>query len=74
MFLLFGSTEVELSRESHISPVGCGSPITLPVAAGTAPPSAVNPCVWPEIRLSAPGVDGPNIVLNELSLIAKFCA
>ena len=26
--------------------------------------------VWPEIRLSAPGVDGPNVVSQLLSLIA----
>jgi hypothetical protein len=27
--------------------------------------------VSPEIRLTAPGADGPNVGLNELSLIAK---
>src|SRR5260370_35545984 len=71
MFLLLESTEVEVSRVSHLSPVGCGSPMTLALAAGTAFPSAANPCVLPESRLRAPGVDGPNVVLNELSLIAK---
>src|SRR4051812_15256251 len=29
------------------------------------------PLVWPEIRLIAPGVDGPNWVVHELSFIAK---
>ncbi len=28
------------------------------------------PPVWPEIRLSAPGVDGPKVVSQLLSLIA----
>ena len=28
----------------------------------------------PEIRLTAPGDEGPNVVLNELSLMAKCCA
>src|SRR5260370_11191658 len=74
MFLLWGSTDVELSRVSHLSPVGCGSPMTVPLAAGTALPSAENPWVCPEMRLSAPGLDGPNVVLNELSFIAKLCA
>ena len=32
------------------------------------------PWVWPETRLSAPGVDGPNVVPKELSLIAKCWA
>src|SRR5262245_6610943 len=32
--------------------------------------SATAPCVCPEIRLTAPGVDGPNTSLCELSLIA----
>ena len=34
----------------------------------------LTPLVWPEIRLIAPGVDGPKVVLYELSLIAKRCA
>src|SRR5271170_1323085 len=34
----------------------------------------VKPLVWPENISSAPGVDGPNVSLQELSLIAKFCA
>src|SRR3954470_7673644 len=32
--------------------------------------SACTPCVLPEIRLMAPGEDGPNTVLNELSFNA----
>src|SRR5262245_35424877 len=32
--------------------------------------TATMPCVLPEIRFTAPGVDGPNTVSNELSLIA----
>ena len=31
---------------------------------------ASKPLVWPEMRLIAPGVDGPNTVLHELSFIA----
>src|SRR5581483_5152546 len=70
-FLLFGSVEVVLSRVSHLSPAGCGSPITVRfnVTAGLV---VANPCVWPEMRFRAPGVEGPKTVLKELSLIAKF--
>jgi hypothetical protein len=32
------------------------------------------PPVLPEVTLIAPGADGPNVVPNELSLIAKRCA
>ena len=42
--------------------------------AVTADEVWANPCVWPEIRLSAPGVDGPKVVPYELSLMAKCCA
>ncbi len=73
MFLFAGSTEVVLSRVSHLSPVGCGSPMTVPFAV-TAGLVRAKPCVWPETRFSAPGVDGPKVVENELSLIAKACA
>ena len=74
MFLLRGSVEVLLSRLSQASPLGWGSPITVPLVAGTASPSTENPWVWPETRFSAPGVEGPNVVLYELSLIAKCWA
>src|SRR5450830_1839072 len=67
------SVEVDVSRESHTSPVGCGSPMTDPFVV-TADDVCAKPCVWPDTRLSAPGVDGPNVVLYELSLIAKCCA
>ena len=32
------------------------------------------PCVLPEIRLMAPGVDGPKVVPKKRSLMAKCCA
>jgi hypothetical protein len=53
-----------VSRVLHLSPVGCGSPTTVPLAAGTTAPSGVKPCVWPETRWRAPGVDGPNAVVT----------
>src|SRR2546425_10654998 len=66
---------------------GRGSPITAPVVAALATlPSAlaglpfglvgnkVPGKVFPETKLSAPGVDGPKVVPQELSLIAKCCA
>src|SRR5438105_15758402 len=66
---------------------GRGSPITAPVVAALAMlPDAlarlpfgrfgdsVAGKVFPATRLSAPGVDGPNVVPQELSFIAKFCA
>src|SRR5258705_531152 len=63
---------------------GWGSPYTVPRPAlfsGLTPPGSSPlapvlgstgkaPPVWPEIRLSAPGVDGPNVVSQLLSLIA----
>src|SRR2546428_506000 len=73
MFLSFGSTVVVTSLVSQISPAGCGSPITVPFAV-TAGLVVAKPCVCPEMRLSAPGVDGPNPVPYELSLIANDCA
>jgi hypothetical protein len=71
-----------LSEQS--SNAGSGSLMTVPTpfwsGEDTTPASvtfacvtgstAVPPCVWPEIRLSAPGVDGPKVVSQELSLIA----
>src|SRR5437870_4842742 len=41
----------------------------LPVSSTT-----LSPWVWPEIRLTAPGVDGPNVVSKKLSLMAKCWA
>ncbi len=73
MFLLLGSIEVVLSRLLQRSPVGCGSPITVP-AGVTAELVCAKPCVCPEMRFSAPGVEGPKVVEYELSLIAKACA
>ena len=57
-----------------MSPAGCGSPIIV-VFVVTAMPNDVasgeKPCVWPAIRLTAPTLDGPKFVSNELSLIAN---
>src|SRR5215471_10277021 len=60
-------------------PCGAGTPGVLAVenSAGhfgaliVAPPPQMAPKVLPLIRFSAPGVEGPYPVLNELSLIAK---
>src|SRR5712672_959057 len=35
--------------------------------------TSVAPDVFPAIKLRAPGVEGPKVVLKELSLIAKGC-
>src|ERR671937_2234783 len=72
-FLLFGSTDLDVSRVSQMSPAGCGSPIIVPFAV-TAGLVCAKPCVCPETRLIAPGLDGPKTVLKELSLIANACA
>src|SRR5437899_10838451 len=66
---------------------GLGSPITAPVVAALAMlPDAlaglpfglvgnsVPGKVFPATKLSAPGVDGPSEVLQQLPLIAKLCA
>ena len=74
MLRLFGSIDVEVSRVSQISPVGWGSPNTVPPAVTAKGRSGVKPWVCPEMRFSAPGVDGPNTVEYELSLIANACA
>ncbi len=37
-------------------------------------PQIGRPMCRPEVDVEAPGVDGPNVSLYELSLIAKFCA
>src|SRR5947209_612169 len=77
MFRLFGSIEVLTSRVSQMSPAGCGSPIIV-VFVVTAMPNDVasgeKPCVCPDMRLTAPTVDGPKFVSYELSDIAKDCA
>src|SRR2546421_12590788 len=58
-----------LSRVVHTSPLGCGSPVTVPSVTSVLGPEA--PWVWPDTRLSAPTVEGPKLVPYELSLIAK---
>lgn len=65
---------VEFEQTSRI---GSASPITVselsPPKTSSAVPFlvAVTALVWPEIRLITPGVEGPNVVPYELSLIAK---
>src|SRR5262249_33414499 len=81
MFLLL-DVKKKLSRDVQTSPDGCPSPMALPPAMSPAaagrlwgpPVPDTAPKVLPAIRLSAPGMEGPNVVLNELSSIAKFCA
>src|SRR6185312_3897904 len=51
---------------------GSGSPITVPFSTPLA--ATVAPCVWPLTRSSAPTVEGPKFVPNELSLSAKCWA
>src|SRR5215471_6048488 len=60
--------------QSSFAATGRGSPMIVPLATLFAMSGVVVPWVWPLIRLSAPGVDGPKVELNELSLIAKCCA
>src|SRR3984893_19559145 len=74
--------------ETQSSNSGRGSPMNAPeykppailpaelpgVLPSDAKGVSVGPAVLPEIRLIAPGVDGPNPVLKELSLNAKCCA
>src|SRR5579862_1524196 len=57
--------------QSSKAAIGRGSPITVPLATLFAMSGVVTPWVCPEIKFRAPGVDGPNVVLKELSLIAK---
>src|ERR1051325_6496817 len=54
---LFGLTGEQSSS------AGRGSPITEPLAVLKGTEAGVAPWVWPEIRLSAPGAEGPNTVL-----------
>ena len=72
-----GGSIIETGIEpTNVKVEGRGSPMTDPAETfpGAVPAVIVAPWVWPEMRFSAPGVEGPNCVLNELSLIAKFCA
>src|SRR5437667_12912535 len=77
MLRSFGSICVVTSRVSQMSPAGCGSPMIV-VFVVTAMPNDVasgeKPCVCPDMRLTAPTVDGPKFVSYELSDIAKDCA
>src|SRR5262249_8296414 len=59
--------------QSSFAATGRGSPMIVPLSTLPAL-SGVAPWVWPLIRFNAPGVDGPNVELYELSLIAKCCA
>jgi len=79
MFLVVEGKK-KLSRVVQMSSDGWPSLMALPPAMSPAtagllwalvlsPDSA--PKVLPAARLSAPGVEGPKVVLNELSLIAK---
>src|SRR5882757_11317749 len=62
--------------EEQMSPAGSASLMSvnppLPSATTAVPglTALITPFVCPEIRLRAPGVDGPKVVLNEWSLIA----
>src|SRR5262245_16359550 len=64
----------EAMVQSSNSATGRGSPMIVPLATLSRMSGVVAPWVWPEIRFSAPGVEGPNVVLKELSLMAKRCA
>src|SRR5215471_7566509 len=67
----FGAVAIVQSSKSAI---GRGSPMMLPFATLSGISGVVVPWVWPEIKFSAPGVEGPNVVLKELSLMAKCWA
>src|SRR5580692_4632720 len=66
----------------HVSPVGSESPIMVrpPLPSATAallegvPLAGMSPSVCPEIRLTAPGLEGPKFVVHMLSLRAYCCA
>ena len=55
------------------SSAGSGSPSIAPPVIPLVPAGPA-PCVLPEIRLIAPGVEGPNVEPKKLSLMVKFCA
>ena len=66
-----------VSRVEQSSKKGCGSPITDQSTTSwlmSPVPPSMAPWVWPAMRFKCPGVDGPKVVLKELSLIAKCCA
>jgi len=66
VILRIGITDHGLSTWALImSPLG---------PSASVPPVAITGKVFPEMRLRAPGVEGPNVVPNELSLSAKCCA
>src|SRR5215470_3667261 len=77
-----GNVQSSNAGEGRGSPMTEPTPVpsiavTLPAALPVRPErsgASDAPWVCPEIRLSAPGVEGPNPVLNERSLIAKYCA
>jgi len=66
----------------HLSNKGLASFIKVPseMYQTLLPPNVtfnsdgVAPCVCPEIRLIAPGVDEPNVDAKKLSFIEKCCA
>ncbi len=68
---MFGPVMIALAWLPQSS-TGSGSAVMEPVASVS--PTALTPCVLPEIRLIAPGVDGPYVVSKKLSLIAKCWA
>src|SRR5229473_3002338 len=78
VIVILADVGARLSVQS--SSAGRGSPMTDPrfvlgsiavTFPAALPNVSVAPQVWPAMRLRAPGVDGPNVVLKELSLIAK---
>ena len=77
MFLAF--TEAEVPGE-QMSKVGSTSPIIVKLPCPSAsslllvPTPGTTPLVWPANISSAPGVDGPKVSPQKLSLIAKFWA
>ena len=70
---LGGSQSSSAGRASPITvpkPVFASIAFTLPAAE---PLTTVAPQVCPATRFSAPGVDGPKVVPNELSLMENAC-
>ena len=59
-----------VSVPEQSSNAGSGSPMIVPLAISSGAVAAVVPCVLPDTRLIAPGVDGPKVVPNELSFSA----
>ena len=58
---------------SHLSRVGCESPMTVGFAV-TAVLVGAKPRAWPATKLCAPVVEEPKVVSYELSLMAKCWA